>query len=130
MFIGYGINITIQCNIKIVNYLDITLNLNNSTYKPYSKPANQIFYIHKESNHPPSIIRQITILLGLILSRLSSIKHVFNKVVTGYEEALNKAGFSYKLRYNNSSFNKITKNIIASKTLYGSTHHLVKIWLY
>ena len=42
MFKGYGLNITIQCNIKIVNYLDTTLNLNNSTYKPYSKPANQI----------------------------------------------------------------------------------------
>ena len=36
MFKGYGLNITIQCGIKIVNYLDITLNLNNSTYKPYS----------------------------------------------------------------------------------------------
>ena len=39
MFKGYVLNITIQFNIKIVIYLDITLNLNNSTYQPNSKPA-------------------------------------------------------------------------------------------
>ena len=42
---------------KIVNYLDVLLNLNNSNYKPYHKPDNKILYIH--SNHPPSILKQI-----------------------------------------------------------------------
>ena len=32
-----GFKIEIQANLKITNYLDITLNLNNNTYKPYSK---------------------------------------------------------------------------------------------
>ena len=44
---------------KIVNYLDITFNLNDGTYKLYTKPNNETKYIHKNLNHPPSVIRQI-----------------------------------------------------------------------
>ena len=51
------LNIVIKCNLKIVDYLDVTLNLLNNTYKPFSKPNNEINYIHKESNQPPSIIK-------------------------------------------------------------------------
>ena len=49
----------IKCNMKLVNYLDVTLNLNNSNYKPYHKPDNEILYTHKDSNHPLSILNQI-----------------------------------------------------------------------
>ena len=31
------LHIVIQCNMKTVNYLDVTLNLENSTYRPYQK---------------------------------------------------------------------------------------------
>ena len=31
------LDIVIQCNMKTVNYLDVTLNLENSTYCPYQK---------------------------------------------------------------------------------------------
>ena len=40
---------------KIVYYLDVSLNLNNSNYKTYGKPDNEILYIYKDSNHPPDI---------------------------------------------------------------------------
>ena len=43
---------------KIVYYLDVTFHLNGGTYhKPYTKPNNKIKYIHKHSNHPPSVVR-------------------------------------------------------------------------
>ena len=45
----------------VVNYSDISLNLNDGTYCPYHKPNDEIQYIHKESNHPPTIIKQETI---------------------------------------------------------------------
>ena len=54
-----GLDIITQCNMKVVNYLDVTFNLNDGTYKPYTKPNNEIKYIHKNSNPPPSVIRQI-----------------------------------------------------------------------
>ena len=43
---------------KIVNYLDVSLILNNSNYKPYHKLDNKILYIHKDSNHPPNILNK------------------------------------------------------------------------
>ena len=44
---------------KLVNYLDVTLSLNNSNYKSYHKPDNEILYIHKDSTHPLSIHNHI-----------------------------------------------------------------------
>ena len=60
------LTIVIKCNLKIGDYLHVTLNLLNSTYKPLSKPK-------KESNHPPSIITQVPF---SIESRLSSFPQV------------------------------------------------------
>ena len=66
------LNIVIKCNLKIVDYLDVTLNLLNNTYKPFSKPNNEINYIHEESNHASSIIKQIPFSIKSRLSNLSS----------------------------------------------------------
>ena len=54
IFKEHGLDISIKCNMKVVNYLDVTFNLNDGTYKPYTKPNNEIKYIHKNSNHPRS----------------------------------------------------------------------------
>ena len=42
---------------KIVNYLDVTFNLNSGSYRHYQKPDNTIQYIHVESNHPLNIVK-------------------------------------------------------------------------
>ena len=42
-----GLDIITQCNIKVVNYLDLNFDLNDGTYNPYAKPNNGIKYIHK-----------------------------------------------------------------------------------
>ena len=42
--------------LKIVDFLDITFNLNNGTYSPYKKPNNLLSCINKSSNHLPQII--------------------------------------------------------------------------
>ena len=51
IFKEHGLDNIIQCNMKVVNFLDVTFNL--ITYKPYTKPNNEIKYIYKNSNHPP-----------------------------------------------------------------------------
>ena len=56
-FKNHGLNITIQTNMKTVNYLDVTFNLNSGTYYPYRKPNDQPLYINTKSNHPPRIIK-------------------------------------------------------------------------
>ena len=45
--------------LKIVNFLDITFNLNDNPYKPFNKANTIPTYINDSYNHPTSIIKQI-----------------------------------------------------------------------
>ena len=54
-----GLSITIHCNLKSVDFLDVTFDSYNNLYKPYRKPNNKPIYINKQSNHPPKVLKQI-----------------------------------------------------------------------
>ena len=77
LFKEKGLDIIVQFNLKITNYLDITLNLNDGLYRPYGKPKEETNYIHVNSDHPPSIIKEITRSIEKRLSILSSSKMFF-----------------------------------------------------
>ena len=79
VFKNNGLDVIIECNMKIVNYLYVTFNLNNGTYLPYQKPDNIIQYIHVKSNHPPNTIKQIPKTIEKCLSQLSSNEEIFNE---------------------------------------------------
>ena len=87
-------------NMKIVNYLDVTSNLNDGTYRYYQKPSNIIQYIHVESNHPPNIIKQIPKTIEKRLSQFSSDEDIFNESAPFYEDKLHQSGYQQKLKYN------------------------------
>ena len=53
------LNITIQANLCVVNFLDVQFDIIKGTYQPYRKPDNTPVYINKDSNHPPSILKQL-----------------------------------------------------------------------
>ena len=53
IFKDKGLQIIIKYNLKIVDYLDVTLNLNEGTYRPFHKPNEETIYIHIKSDHPP-----------------------------------------------------------------------------
>ena len=55
LFKEHDLEITAE-NLKIVNYLDVTFNLKDGTFRPYHKPDDQIQYIHTESNHPQMLL--------------------------------------------------------------------------
>ena len=81
IFKEHGLDVIIQCNMKVVNYLDVTIDLNDGTYRLYTKPNNKIKYIHKNSNHPPSVIRQIPLSIESRLSTLYFNEKVFQEAV-------------------------------------------------
>ena len=62
-----NLNIIVKCNLKIVDYLDVTLNLSEGSYKAFQKPNSKISYIHRESNHPPNIIKQLPVSVEIII---------------------------------------------------------------
>ena len=82
-----------------MDYLDLTFNLTDSSYRPFNKTNNEINYIHKQSNHPPSIIKQLPLSVERRLSKLSSNEKIFNDSIPIYQEALIKAGYNHKLTY-------------------------------
>ena len=59
LFKEKDLDIIVQWSLKITNYLDITLNLNDGSYRPYRKPNEETNYVHINSDHPPSIIKEI-----------------------------------------------------------------------
>jgi hypothetical protein len=89
----------VEANMKQVDFLDITMDLNTGTFKPFMKLNNNPLYVHKDSNHPPSIIRNIPLAVNRRLSSISSNKEIFDTAAKTYQEALNKGGYSHKLSY-------------------------------
>ena len=86
-------DVIIECNMKIVNYLDVTFNLNDGTYRPYQKPDNIIQYMHVESNHPPNNIKQNPKTIEKRLSQLSSKEEIFNESAPFYKDKLHQSGY-------------------------------------
>ena len=78
---------------KIVNYLDVTLILNDGSYRPYKKPNEEINYIHVNSDHPPSILKQLLKSIEKRLSSLSSSKENFEETAPYYEQHLSICGY-------------------------------------
>lgn len=102
-FKDHGLDITIEANKKVINFLDVTLNLHNETYKPYTKPANTPLYIHTSSNHPASILENIPLAINRRLSLISSNEECFNLEARPYQQALEKSGYTHKLEYSKSA---------------------------
>ena len=84
MFTQKGLQIIIECNLKVVNYLDVTFNLNDGSYRPYRKSNDETHYIHIQSDHPPSITKQLPRSIEKRLSQLSSSKYIFSMSVLCY----------------------------------------------
>ena len=59
LFKQKDIDIIVQCNLKINNDIDMALNLNDGSYRPYRKPNEETNYIHLHSDRPPSVIKEI-----------------------------------------------------------------------
>ena len=94
IFKDVGFSIDIETNSKVVDFFDITFNLNNGTYNPYKKPNNPLLYINKSCNHQPQMIYQLRRIYTDRLSRNSSNNEVFNASKREYEEALKCCGYS------------------------------------
>ena len=101
IFNNNGLCITIEANKQIINFLDVTfnLNLNRSTYQPFTKPNTSLQYVHRESNHPPPTTKNIPAGINKRLSSLSSDKASFDQAAPPYQKALDESEYHYTLQY-------------------------------
>ena len=91
------LKIDIKMRLQKADFLDVTFDLYDGTYKPYKKPNDRIMYINKNSNHPMNVIKQIPEMVQSRLTTISKNKNTFNDSIPEYERALMKSGFKTKL---------------------------------
>ena len=96
-FKNFGLNITTEICRSVINFLDVTFNLKNNPYRPYSKPNNTAIYVNKKSNHSRNIIQMIPTSVNRRLSDISSDKDEFIASSQEYQNSLNEAGHDHKL---------------------------------
>ena len=109
VFRDNDLKITVEANTTKVNFLDVRLDLRSEKYYPYTKEGNIPFYVHKKSNHPPSILKNIPESINKRLSEISSDKECFDNAKNVYQEALNKSGHHYYLSYTPSQTSRPRK---------------------
>ena len=99
IFQEQGLKIKIEANQKTVHYLDVTLALDDGSYRPYSKPNSKPLCVHSKSNHPPSVLQNIPKMVNQRLNMLSSSQEMFNSAVQQYQDALEDSEYEHKLEY-------------------------------
>ena len=115
LFAENGLSITIDMGPKRAEFLDVVLDLEAESYGPYRKPNSQPRYINTQSNHPPSVLKQVPASINKRLSKISSNKQKFDQCKGDYQQALSDSGYRYTLEYDvkakeSSAKNKSRKN--------------------
>ena len=98
-FASFGLRITIHANLKSTNFLDLTLDLNCGKHYLYRKPNDNPCYIHKGSNHPPSILAGIPGAISRRITDVSSDKEAFETAAPLYDSALKASGYQEKIAF-------------------------------
>ena len=71
IFKNENLSITIEVNLLATDFLDVTLDLTAGKYFPFRKPNDKPLYINTNSNHPPSITKQLPKMIEKRLSMLN-----------------------------------------------------------
>ena len=107
-FQEFDFKIEVETNLKVVDYLDITFDLNKGTVRPYKK--QKPIYINVGSNHPKQVFKHIPNGIANRLSTNSSDSNIFNEVKIEYEKALKENGYKEGLTYHHKNNPQRKKN--------------------
>ena len=99
IFQSCGLKITIEANLQIMDFLDVTFNFKNEKYYPLTKPSNDPLYINALSNHPENIIEEIPTMTGKSISGISCDEHEVERAKGKYSKDLENNGFNEKYKY-------------------------------
>ena len=99
IFGDLGLKIVAEGNLVEVDYLDISFNLTDSSFRPFKKPNASIKYVNKLSNHPPQVIKNIPDNINKRLASISCNQDNFDAETQVYQSALDQAGYHHKLQF-------------------------------
>ena len=101
------------------------MNLENESYRPFNKSNNTPLYVHKLSNHPPSVTKNIPAGVNKLLSSISSDEQIFEMAAPLYQQALNNNGYNYQLKFDPAAAEPAKKSKHRKEKLCGLTHHSI-----
>jgi len=94
IFQSLNLSVTIECNLKATDFLDVYLNLATGIHRPFRKENCIPQYVHNESNHPRCIKAEIPKMISKRLSALSQSKEIFDDIIQPYQDAVMQSGYS------------------------------------
>ena len=105
-----GLNISVECNLQITDFLDVTFDLRTGKYYSYMNcyllTSNQIIYHLSLSKFQPWSVKKI--------SNISCDKECFDKLPPDYNKALRNSGFNEKVKFTPQTpqRKKVNRNIL------------------
>ena len=99
LFDEFGFRLDITTDLKITDYLDVTLNLYSGTVSPFRKKNQDLRYVNRGSNHPTQVFKHVPKGIEHRLSNNSSNKEIFERSKQEYEEAFKNDGYRINLEY-------------------------------
>ena len=81
-----GLEIVAESNLRILNYLDVTLNLDDSYFKLYHKTDDITQYFKKESKCSPHLMKHLSASIEKQLSNNCSSESTFKESAIYYED--------------------------------------------
>ena len=67
-----GLSIVVETNLKTVDFLDVTFDLEKNIYKYFRKSNNSDIYINKNSKYPRNILKELPKSITKRISEISS----------------------------------------------------------
>ena len=110
LFKTLDLQITTESNLPHTDFLDVTFDLRNNSYKPFRKSNDPPIYVNSNSNHPPCIKKEIHKMIGKRISSTSSNKSYFDTAASIYNKGLQKSGYSNTIKYNNLESSRKNKD--------------------
>ena len=93
-FSDLGRKITISTNLLATDFFDLTLSLPSGTYQSYRKPNDvPATYVYQQSNHLPSILKNIPAAVSRWITDTSSDQGTYNTAAPLYSNALKASGY-------------------------------------
>ena len=108
---------------KLVNFLDVNLNLTTRKYQLFNKPDNNLLYIAILSNHPPNMIKNPPCKISKRINSRQQIKQHLISLKFFLTMHRRKVNLNIRSHFTNRKIYPQYQR--TPKTLYGLTHHTV-----
>ena len=106
LFSKHGLKITAETGMKTTDYLDVTLDLSDGSYKPFLKDEPIPPYVNRRSNHPPAVTKNLPSMIERRVWNRCSTKQIFETHKRDYEQALKNSGYEGKIHYQDTQTTK------------------------